>query len=936
MIYIFKKENGEQLKVNSIDSVKSLIEDGIIKESTQVKKGLRGKWQQVSEISELNELFTASSIEEVDEIVEETHEEDVLDEESKNTEETVIEEENNEVYSRPKEKIKSKKEEIAKEENIITENKVEEIPAAAFTKNDETKTSTKKDYSDDNQKLIDKIFDDQNVVGLSIGQCILAAFKNTFKIAPRASRGEYWWVYLLNIILYVLMLLEKQAPTLSGVSAIGFLILFIPSITLGIRRLHDTNRSGWWLLISIIPLGGFVLLYMVAQRGTPGSNHYGRYPLSVKTENLTSEELDIYNNLPERIEKKNEETHERYEDIEKKNKKEEEIEEKIEENNFEESPSPKLITEPKKKNNFKVIASLGVAVFCILVGGLYLSNNQNKNNVKKIETKEKTPLNKKKPSFSLFDNYQKGYDLAKEGKYIEAQNVWLKCANKGNKDCMYGMGTLYLKDERLGNDPQKASSWFIKAADKGHAKAAYNAGLAYNNGAGVMRDFRLAEKYFLVSHEKGFVTGTYALGSLLRNKEYEGKDIEKSFYYTKIAADKGHVKGQLFTGLRYLSDNQGTKKDYQQAAKYLKMASDNGNLHALYWLGRTYAYDDNTTKNLPKAFELLEKAKSYKVQDSYASLSILYADNSQYRKAFDVCVEGANLGDSNCHINLGNYYFKGQSVPKNLVQSTKHYIIANKIKYSSETADYILENMNSMSSYQQELARNYAKEWLDDNRNILNGEKFYQDKKNKNEITQNIQKEKKKKPSKKFENSNNSIVSNDIKKIDYKTVQYKGENLVLSTITDNIYSRNEKAFCERFTGNVNEYTKCEDSVFIYYTRLVNIQNADTMYLLGHGYAKIKSESNLFFSSRAVKIGKVNGKDVLSGGWVRKTDGSLMHGTIDGKDNKWIAYTDRGGRFKSNTGLTSSQITPYIIRAKNDYKTALTIKEPIEKFINILK
>ena len=347
MIYIFKKENGEQLKVNSIDSVKSLIEDGIIKESTQVKKGLRGKWQQVSEISELNELFTVPSIEEADEIIEETHEEDVLEEESKNTKETVADEKDNEIYSRPKEKIKLKKEKenIAKEENIITEKKVEEIPAAAFTKNDETKTSTAKDYSDDNQKLLDKIFDDQNILGLSIGQCILAAFKNTFKIAPRASRGEYWWVLLLYIILYVFMLLEKQAPILSGISTIGIMILFIPSITLGIRRLHDTNRSGWWLLISIIPFGGFVLLFMVAQKGTAGSNHYGKYPLSVKTENLTAEELDIYNNLPDHIEKSNEETHERYEDIEKENKKEE----KIEENNFEESPRPELITEAKKK-----------------------------------------------------------------------------------------------------------------------------------------------------------------------------------------------------------------------------------------------------------------------------------------------------------------------------------------------------------------------------------------------------------------------------------------------------------------------------------------------------------------------------------------------------------------------------------------------------------
>ena len=908
MIYIFKKENGEQLKVNSIDSVKLLIEDGIIKESTQVKKGLRGKWQQVSEISELNELFTVPSIEEADEIIEETHEEDVLEEESKNTKETVADEKDNEIYSRPKEKIKLKKEKenIAKEENIITEKKVEEIPAAAFTKNDETKTSTAKNYSDDNQKLLDKIFDDQNILGLSIGQCILAAFKNTFKIAPRASRGEYWWVLLLYIILYVFMLLEKQAPILSGISTIGIIILFIPSITLGIRRLHDTNRSGWWLLISIIPFGGFVLLFMVAQKGTAGSNHYGKYPLSVKTENLTAEELDIYNNLPDHIEKSNEETHERYEDIEKENKKEE----KIEENNFEESPSPELITEAKKKNNFKIIASLGVAVFCILAVGIYLSNDQNKTNVKKIETKEKIPLNKKKPSFSLFDNYQKGYDLAKEGKYLEAQNVWLKCANKGNKDCMYGMGTLYLKDERLGKDPQKASFWFIKAADKGHAKGAYNAGFAYYKGDGVMRDFTSAKKYFLISHKNDFVTGTYALGTLLMNDQYEGKDLEKSFYYTKLAADKGHLKGQFFTGIRYLSNDQGAKKDYQQAAKYLKLAADNGNLEALYWLGRTYSYDDNTTKNLPKAFQFLEKAKSYKVQDSYLALSLLYEKNMQYRKAFDVCSEGANLGDDKCHSALGYYYFSGQSVPKNLIQSTKHYVIANKIKYSSKRADYVLENMNLMSSYQQELARNYANTWLEENKNILNGEKFYKEKKDNNSIANQS-------------NSKNSISSNLKEKVFFNGEYYKKRNS-----SDYKSKTGGKRDCTEFYSKKYYYYLCESSTRFSYSKefLENDFPYNTNDILRYTSFKNGKQDIAYKSLREGQDNKI----ILRGGWIDEK--GVFYGVRNENTKTWIAYHEEGKSYRSDTGLSETEVKKLIDKSKKYFNDAIQVKKDVEKLL----
>jgi uncharacterized membrane protein YhaH (DUF805 family) len=99
----------------------------------------------------------------------------------------------------------------------------------------------------------------------------------------RARRAEYWWFSLATLIVGVVL------SVLGAVSSI-FLILYyvyalavlIPSLAVGIRRLHDTDRSGWWLLIALIPLvGAIVLIVFLATDSTRGTNQYGvseKYP----------------------------------------------------------------------------------------------------------------------------------------------------------------------------------------------------------------------------------------------------------------------------------------------------------------------------------------------------------------------------------------------------------------------------------------------------------------------------------------------------------------------------------------------------------------------------------------------------------------------------------------------------------------------------------
>lgn len=102
----------------------------------------------------------------------------------------------------------------------------------------------------------------------------------------RAPRPEYWWFYLLVIVVYlVATIIDSVIGTDMVVGPYGMVMmvaalgLLIPSIAAGIRRLHDTDRSGWWLLIGLIPLvGAIVLLVFWVSAGTPGPNQYGEDP----------------------------------------------------------------------------------------------------------------------------------------------------------------------------------------------------------------------------------------------------------------------------------------------------------------------------------------------------------------------------------------------------------------------------------------------------------------------------------------------------------------------------------------------------------------------------------------------------------------------------------------------------------------------------------
>lgn len=107
-----------------------------------------------------------------------------------------------------------------------------------------------------------------------------AVTKNYAKFDGRTSVGGYWRFFAINfaitLVLYVLALASNIFFVLY---ALYSLALFIPGLSASIRRLHDTGRSGWWLLIAFIPLIGAILLIVwSASSGNPGPNQYGAPP----------------------------------------------------------------------------------------------------------------------------------------------------------------------------------------------------------------------------------------------------------------------------------------------------------------------------------------------------------------------------------------------------------------------------------------------------------------------------------------------------------------------------------------------------------------------------------------------------------------------------------------------------------------------------------
>lgn len=114
----------------------------------------------------------------------------------------------------------------------------------------------------------------------------LKVLKQYADFQGRARRKEYWWFVLVNVLISMgLSLVDYMAGLGDPTTGYGLLTglyslaILVPGFAVSVRRLHDTGRRGWWLLLSLVPvIGPLVLLFFFLQDSEPGQNGYGPHP----------------------------------------------------------------------------------------------------------------------------------------------------------------------------------------------------------------------------------------------------------------------------------------------------------------------------------------------------------------------------------------------------------------------------------------------------------------------------------------------------------------------------------------------------------------------------------------------------------------------------------------------------------------------------------
>lgn len=139
---------------------------------------------------------------------------------------------------------------------------------------------------------------------MGFGEAIRTCFRKYVDFSGRARRSEYWWFVLFQFLVFLVTEIIDAAGTGGVITGLAALGLLLPSIGVTVRRLHDTDRSGWWILAPAAPafvsgvffamgssvimaifgilaliLDVVVLIFLIA-RGTAGANQYGPDPLA--------------------------------------------------------------------------------------------------------------------------------------------------------------------------------------------------------------------------------------------------------------------------------------------------------------------------------------------------------------------------------------------------------------------------------------------------------------------------------------------------------------------------------------------------------------------------------------------------------------------------------------------------------------------------------
>ena len=303
---IFIDNSGSENVIRNDNIAIDLYKRGSIKPDTLVKTSIHRDWKRAdslelfSSVIELNasegeKEISPSDVVETSTLEEETIESSASSTEStneseKSKEETFIENESqNEkdiTTSNVDETIITKEEEKEVIESSVPKSKPAQQKTEEFQKNTEKNEKTTED-KEEKSKVIEDLKDSSSneqvkrkapETNMTLFKSIKTCYKKYFDFNSRASRSEYWFFQLYFAIIYILWFFI----IIESFFFLGIIVLLtiIPVISAQVRRLHDTNHSGWWVLAgTVIPFVSFYVLYLLCVKSDDGRNKYGDYPL---------------------------------------------------------------------------------------------------------------------------------------------------------------------------------------------------------------------------------------------------------------------------------------------------------------------------------------------------------------------------------------------------------------------------------------------------------------------------------------------------------------------------------------------------------------------------------------------------------------------------------------------------------------------------------
>ena len=292
-MYYYKDSSKNIIYVKSKESLINLISQNIINQNTEIRIGLRGSFIEAKEIENLQDLFhnektfdsdfnaNDEKIENQDETLEkdnltnidhETHNNDsYIETKEESTTQNIIESPwNNELADEVEVGKNVQEYEIVEEKNAD-----EDISEQEYQQDSE---------HEEDEATID--IEDHASAYVSFPEAVKLAFKNFFNFSDRSSRSEYWYFTLFIVLILIgATFLAALMPyvVFAIILPIGYIVCLIASLSLGVRRLHDIDRRGWYILIGIIPIiGEIFLIVMFALPGNIKENRFGVKTLGAK------------------------------------------------------------------------------------------------------------------------------------------------------------------------------------------------------------------------------------------------------------------------------------------------------------------------------------------------------------------------------------------------------------------------------------------------------------------------------------------------------------------------------------------------------------------------------------------------------------------------------------------------------------------------------